>query len=85
VAAKSRSSTRRTLPVAVVGKASVNTTLRGRLTDGSPWQQNSVSSASVTARTPSGPAAAEQAAAATLALISGRDCLTLGRAAGVSW
>ena len=47
-AARLRSSTRRILPVAVVGKPSVNKTARGRLNDGSPSRQCSISSASVT-------------------------------------
>ena len=48
-AAIARSSTRRILPVAVVGKVSVKTTARGRLNYGSPARQCSISWASVTA------------------------------------
>ena len=40
----------RAAPHGPPGRRRVNTTLRGRLTDGSPWRQNSMSSASVTDR-----------------------------------
>ena len=90
MAAIRRSSTRRILPVAVVGYPPTNTTLRGRLNDGSAWRQNSISSSSVAVRagsrityatgfsSPSGSRAATTMAWATASWASSRASTSAG-------